>query len=251
MPTNETKGITVKIDAELHAEVKRFIESNNMTMAEFVTLALDDELHPKFQNTEENKVEKMRTLAFQVPESLFQQIKEYLQRNNMTQKDFVIGLIETELDRDLTAREAASREISDAADEDAGQVVSADVDAPADDGTENVETQPEEVEEDLPESEEAELFDTGIGYDEPDELSVPESSEDVEAIESEAESEPDALAEEDDPDEDYGEESEEDENPDEDYDDEDPDEDYDEDDFDLDEDYDSLETDTFALAMGM
>ena len=245
MPTNETKGITVKIDAELHAEVKRFIESNNMTMAEFVTLALDDELHPKFQNTEENKVEKMRTLAFQVPESLFQQIKEYLQRNNMTQKDFVIGLIETELDRDLTAREAASREISDAADEDAGPVVSADVDDSAADEPESVETQPGEVE-DFPESEEAELFDTGIGYDEPDELSVPESSEEVEAIESE----PDHLAEEDDPDEDYGEE------PDEDYDEDDPDEEYDdedpdEDDFDLDEDYDSLETDTFALAMGM
>ena len=31
-------------------------------------------------------MEKMRTLAFQVPESLFQRIKDYLHRNNMTQK---------------------------------------------------------------------------------------------------------------------------------------------------------------------
>lgn len=46
------------------------------------------------------------TLAFQVPEELFQKIKDYLQRNNMTQKDFVIGLIETEIDRDLTQRAA-------------------------------------------------------------------------------------------------------------------------------------------------
>lgn len=44
----------------------------------------------------------MRTLAFQVPEELFQQIKDYLQRNNMTQREFVIGLIKTEIDRDLT-----------------------------------------------------------------------------------------------------------------------------------------------------
>lgn len=46
----------------------------------------------------------MRTLAFQVPEELFQQIKDYLQRNNMTQKEFVIGLIKTEIDCDLTQR---------------------------------------------------------------------------------------------------------------------------------------------------
>lgn len=48
----------------------------------------------------------MRTLAFQVPEELFQKIKDYLQRNNMTQKDFVIGLIEKEINRDLTLRAA-------------------------------------------------------------------------------------------------------------------------------------------------
>lgn len=50
----------------------------------------------------------MRTLAFQVPEELFHKIKDYLQRNNMTQKEFVIGLIETEIERDLTQRAAVS-----------------------------------------------------------------------------------------------------------------------------------------------
>ena len=104
---NETRGITVKIDADLHAQVKRYLEANNMTMTEFVTRAIESELHPKIQ--EENKVEKMRTLAFQVPESLFQQIKDYLRRNDMTQKDFVMGLIEGELERDQIMREAASR----------------------------------------------------------------------------------------------------------------------------------------------
>lgn len=44
----------------------------------------------------------MRTLAFQVPEELFQKIKDYLQRNNMTQKQFVTGLIENEINRELT-----------------------------------------------------------------------------------------------------------------------------------------------------
>ena len=47
----------------------------------------------------------MRTMAFQVPEELFQRIKDYLHRNNMSQKEFVLGLIETELDREQAERE--------------------------------------------------------------------------------------------------------------------------------------------------
>ena len=104
MPTNEKKGITVKIDAELHAEVRQYLESHGMTMAEFVTQALQDELHPKINMKEEKNMGNMRTLAFQVPEEMFQRIKDYLQRNNMTQKDFMLGLIETELNRDLAQR---------------------------------------------------------------------------------------------------------------------------------------------------
>lgn len=105
MPTNEKKGITVKIDAELHAEVRQYLEQHGMTMADFVTMALQDELHPKFEQKEEQSMEKMRTLAFQVPEDLFQRIKDYLHRNNMTQRQFVIGLIENEIERNLTERQ--------------------------------------------------------------------------------------------------------------------------------------------------
>ena len=104
MPTNEKKGITVKIDAGLHAEVRQYLESHGMTMAEFVTQALQDELHPKINMQEEKNMGNMRTIAFQVPEELFQRIKDYLQNNNMTQKEFMLGLIENELNRDLTQR---------------------------------------------------------------------------------------------------------------------------------------------------
>lgn len=104
MPTNEKKGVTVKIDAELHAEVKQYIEAHEMTMADFVTLALQDELHQRLNIKEDKDMGNMRTLAFQVPEELFQKIKDYLQRNNMTQKQFVIGLIENEIERDLSQR---------------------------------------------------------------------------------------------------------------------------------------------------
>ena len=123
MANEEKKGITVKIDAALHAEVRQYLEDHGMTMAEFITLAIDAELHPKIIEQEEKTMEKMRTLAFQVNEELFQKVKDYLRRNNMSQKEFVIGLIEAEIDRDLAEREAlrlqreAAVEQSDCSDE--------------------------------------------------------------------------------------------------------------------------------------
>ena len=102
--SDKKKGITVKVDEELHAEVTNYIQSHNMTMSEFVALAIKSELHPKI--TMKGRTENMRTLAFQVPDELFQKIKDYLQRNNMTQKEFIIGLIEDELERDQVERES-------------------------------------------------------------------------------------------------------------------------------------------------
>ena len=113
MPNGEKKGITVRIDADLHAEVSQYLRDHSMTMAEFVSLALDNELHPKYQMKEANNMANIRTIALQVPEDLFQRIKDYLHRNNMTQKQFLIGLIEDELERDLAERESQSEAVGD------------------------------------------------------------------------------------------------------------------------------------------
>ena len=119
MPNGEKKGITVRIDADLHAEVSQYLRDHSMTMAEFVSLALDDELHPKNQMKEGSTMANTRTIAVQVPEDLFQRIKDYLQRNNMTQRQFLIGLIEDELEREQTERESEGETVSndDALDE--------------------------------------------------------------------------------------------------------------------------------------
>lgn len=95
MPETKKRGITVKVDADLHAKVKEYIESHGITMAEFVSQALDNELRPR-----EVQGMGVRTIAFQVPNELFDQIKDYLNRHNMTQKEFVLGLITAELERD-------------------------------------------------------------------------------------------------------------------------------------------------------
>ena len=116
-------------------------------MAEFVTRALDNELHPK-QQIGGNTMENMKTLAFQVPESLFQQIKEYLHRNHMTQKQFVIGLIEAELNRDLEQRQESTQTQDISSDQD--EAVQEDIDE--DEDTDLDET---EIESDIDEADSA------------------------------------------------------------------------------------------------
>ena len=175
MSINEKKGVTVKIDAELHAEVRRYIEEHEMTMADFVTLALQDELHPRFNIKEEKSMGNMRTLAFQVPEELFQKIKDYLQRNNLTQKQFVIGLIENEIERDLTQRAAVSETPADSErveEEHAGQRETAAVG--------DCESAPEEIGEQPEERESSEFS---------DDFEVVDTDEDEEPDEAQDESE--------------------------------------------------------------
>ena len=157
MPTNEKKGITVKIDAELHAEVRQYLEQHSMTMADFVTMALQDELHPKIEQKEEKSMEKMRTLAFQVPEDLFQKIKDYLHRNNMTQRQFVIGLIENEIERDLTERQAQTEAQDPTEDQDEEETEELTEDASEEEYEDEIEESEEELEdEELTEDEESE-----------------------------------------------------------------------------------------------
>ncbi len=89
-----------------------------------------------------------RTLAFQVPEELFQRIKDYLRRNGMTQKQFVIGLIEEELERDEALHQNAENGAQEPADE--GEEAEEDpdpVDEPAEDVSDSEGVSGEEAEE--------------------------------------------------------------------------------------------------------
>lgn len=175
MTTNEKKGITVRIDAELHKEVRQYLESHEMTMVEFVTLALQDELRPKLNMTEVKSMGNMRTLAFQVPEELFQQIKDYLLRNNITQKEFVIGLIETEIERDLTQR-AAINEAHTESEEMAEEQTEAQETAPVNDcksvSREAEEEYRDQENDDLSENFEAEDEDLGEDQNETEEMGM-------------------------------------------------------------------------------
>ena len=159
MSETEKKGITVKIDADLHAQVKQYIEENGITMAEFVSKALDDELHPKTTIKEEKYMGNMRTMAFQVPEDLFNQTKDYLERHNMTQKQFVLGLIQDELDRDYEEQQAMAekQQSENEPDEDEEEDLDEDEDEDLSEDDDEDLDEDEEESEDIEESEEDEM----------------------------------------------------------------------------------------------
>ena len=98
MANENLKGITVKVNGDLHAEVKKYIEDHGMTWSEYVEKALENEIHQKHNNEEVQT--DMRTIAFQVSEELYQKLKDYLKKHKVTQKDLMCELVEKTIEQD-------------------------------------------------------------------------------------------------------------------------------------------------------
>lgn len=109
MADENKKGITVKIDAALHAQVKEYIESRGMTMAEFITAACDDLLHPKITEKEDKKIQQskekvisMRTWNDEIPKLLDEQPSAQINScrtffvnptGDMRQNDYLVDVV--------------------------------------------------------------------------------------------------------------------------------------------------------------
>ena len=97
----ETKGVTCKIPLDLHNQISEEIRETESTMSKFIEMVIREH----YEKGANRIMEKGRTLAFQVSEELFQRVKEYLENyekayhRRLTQKEFVIGLIEDALER--------------------------------------------------------------------------------------------------------------------------------------------------------
>ena len=111
----ETKGITCKIPLDLHNRVSEEIRETESTISKFIEMVIMEH----YEKGAVKVMEKGRTLAFQVSEELFQRVKEYLEnyekiyRRRLTQKEFVIGLIEQaleEAEEEFEAARAAEQE---------------------------------------------------------------------------------------------------------------------------------------------
>ena len=94
----ETKGITCKIPLDLHERISEEMRELEMTVSQYMEMIIREHLEGG------SSMSKTRTMAFQVSEELFQKIKDYLEhyeqtyRRKLTQKQFVIGLIEQTLE---------------------------------------------------------------------------------------------------------------------------------------------------------
>ena len=107
----ETKNLCAQIPLELHAKVCGEREQREQTTSQYIT-----ELLMEYYKMKENGGKT--TMAFQIPEELFQRIKQHLERESarsgrkVTQREFVLSLIEEVLEQaeDEAAEEEATQE---------------------------------------------------------------------------------------------------------------------------------------------
>ncbi len=95
----------------MHQKISDAREQSGLTTAQYITQLLTEyyEMKENGGNTAMTN-NKSRTLAFQIDENLFQRIKAHLEREtqrtgrNLTQREFVLGLVEATLDEAESGR---------------------------------------------------------------------------------------------------------------------------------------------------
>ena len=100
----ETRNLCTQLPLELHQRVCEAREQSGLTTAEYITNLLIEYYELKENGGKMTMANNSRTMAFQIPEELFQRIKAHLERESqrtgrkLTQREFVLGLIEEALE---------------------------------------------------------------------------------------------------------------------------------------------------------
>ena len=117
----DTKNLCAQIPLTLHDRVCTEKDQAGLTTAQYITNLLTEYYQMKENGGNMNMANNgSRTMAFQIPEELFQRIKEHLDRESLrlgrkyTQREFVLGLIEDALRQ---AEQEAADGASDAPDD--------------------------------------------------------------------------------------------------------------------------------------
>lgn len=94
----KTRNLCAQIPVELHDKVRQRQAESGNTLSQYMTALITQfyEEENKTKMTRENE----RTVAFQVPEELFEQFKEYLRRNGIKQKEFFLDCIQRALEEE-------------------------------------------------------------------------------------------------------------------------------------------------------
>lgn len=94
----KTRNLRAQIPVELHDKVRQRQAESGETLSQYMTTLIT-----KFYDMEDNaKMDKdnVRTVAFQVPTELFEQLKAYLKRNGIKQNAFFLDCIQQALAED-------------------------------------------------------------------------------------------------------------------------------------------------------
>ena len=101
----QTKNLCAQIPTALHERVCEAKEQSGLTTAQYITNLLLEYYEMKENGGKVTMANNnTRTMAFQIPEDLFQRIKAHLERETqrtgrkLTQREFVLGLVEAALD---------------------------------------------------------------------------------------------------------------------------------------------------------
>ena len=102
-PAGPTVNLCAQVPESLMARIREEQEKAGLPRGEYITQILTT--YYENQNRKgDNTMNFTKTLAFQIPEELFNRIKDHLDREKertgkrLTQRDFVIGLIEQALE---------------------------------------------------------------------------------------------------------------------------------------------------------
>lgn len=118
-----SKNLCAQLPVSLHNRVREEQEKAGLNLSAYITEVLTQYYSNK---KEEKTMEYTRTLAFQISEELFFRIKDHLARETartgkkLSQKDFVLGLIEQALE-EAEARDIAQLPDGDTPAEDSPQ----------------------------------------------------------------------------------------------------------------------------------
>lgn len=107
-----TSNLCAQIPTSLLIRIREEQEKSGLSRGEYIT-----QLLLNYYEKGEKSMDFNKTLAFQVPEELYNRIKDHLEREKkrtgkrLSQKDFVIGLIERELDEAERREEESNADV--------------------------------------------------------------------------------------------------------------------------------------------
>ncbi len=118
----QKKNLCAQIPLSLHTQVSEAREAAGQTTSEYITNLLIEYYNLKKNGGTTTMSGNTRTMAFQIPEELFQRIKAHLERETQrtgrkyAQREFVLGLIEEALNEAerLAAEEAGQAAATEA-----------------------------------------------------------------------------------------------------------------------------------------